>query len=792
MHTFGFGNCRKKNIIIIIISLIFLIIILFYIMIANTYAQISDILVNSIGMRLINWFNFYASSFNLHFSALDSKWLILCLISCIFIALESLKIKHWHDLLVEFFGYKKINNWCYDYPNLFSFLGFIVIVPPMNLTMIRIFIIFPLILKYFYNINIVAFYTWHINLAIYMLSCSLSMALINLINKKYKYGYYTKFSVFSVGLSGSFLLFALIIKFGLYEYHFDIFSGILLGCSWFLEEFLFFGYKLFNYPVITNILSIFKNLFNYPLITNIFLNIKNLFMSIFFKNTLIHKFYSLFKILNGFDLKEVKLNVVDNSDMNIYNSNGNGNGNNNNNSNDSSNSNNHDNSSNNDYNNFNVKRKSDQDHYVYDNNNDIGNFNKRIKFNGDFFDYNNYEYIVYVWNFRTGYIPQFWNSTIHNASFLGNPSIPFEIMASTDVKSITPSWNGWSWGTKTHDRVTYPYIFFDKIKNVPYNYRIRDCHLNELMIEKQKMSIMNISDPFPKIDEILNLYFEFSSQDISFIKSTILDKMFDLERGDSIGKFDDNSRRLIKLRDIDRELYLVDKYNMDRRMFERKDCYFTHADYFNGKIVRDNLFIIDKMKLELLNSRLNIKRATNIIEITNGTIMYFQNTLDYTLSKVNRLGIRYGVVDNFLLLEDPIAAKQEIITAINISIDRIEENFMSVINRHKNLNLNNNFESIENFEKEMICLMNCWRRLEMANIDFIFKLPVNSGRDAFESLKWNLIWNSENVKESEIISIISRKNPEFFQHIRYTNAPKIFKSAIIIESMKNNPQFGNK
>lgn len=84
-----------------------------------------------------------------------------------------------------------------------------------------------------------------------------------------------------------FLFFALLIKFGFCESHFDILSKILLGCSCLLGEFLRIGSKLSNYSIITNTLYIIKDLLNKPIITKILSVVRDLFISIIFKNSLI-------------------------------------------------------------------------------------------------------------------------------------------------------------------------------------------------------------------------------------------------------------------------------------------------------------------------------------------------------------------------------------------------------------------------------------------------------------------------------------------------------------------------
>jgi len=127
---------------------------------------------------------------------------------------------------------------------------------------------------------------------------------MSLSNKKQKYGYYTKYSIFSVGLSGTLLLLALMNKFGLFESYFGNNNSLYLLCTCYLYEFSLILSKLFNNSIIdkTFLFKLFNN-FN---IDKIFLFIQRILkftIPMRFSVNFIHKIFS------AFDLKE--LNVVD-------------------------------------------------------------------------------------------------------------------------------------------------------------------------------------------------------------------------------------------------------------------------------------------------------------------------------------------------------------------------------------------------------------------------------------------------------------------------------------------------
>lgn len=735
---------KKIMIIIMIISLILFNLVLFCIFMPSTYVQICEILVNSIGMRLINSFNFYASSVYLHFPDLFSKWLKLhfpdlfskclkiCLMSFVLIGMTCLIIKHWHNLLVEFFTNRKINTWYFDYPNWFSFIGFFTIVPPINLMMVRMLIFFSIILNYLFNLNIVSFYTWHINFIVFMLSYSLLMALITLNNKWYKYGYYTKFSIFNVGLSGSFLLFALLIKFGYCESHFDIISNILLGCSCLLEEFLIIGSKLSNYPIITNTLSIIKNLFNKPIITNILSIIRGLFISIMFKNSPIWKFYSFFKVLYPFNLKGVKLNVVENSDMSISNVNGN------------------DNSNSNNYNNSNKKRKFEYDHYSNNSDNDFVNQSTPVQTNHiqPYDQSKDNNQMIFASN--TGEKFKTWDKSNNNIIITKEDIAIFDIVNESITKLVDDKeGNGYYLGTKIINGSSYPAILRDRLHVVPFHVRISYPGFNELV----KSNLMNDNDR-------VACYYKWCSEDSEGYKHKIINRILRMKVGDvnnpnqlvSYGDYDKDNKYLryclkpqsegIKFRNI--SFYYYYKYDRNTDQLVKSYCYFDHSRW-RADVFRGNFFKLENTLYLLENG--NARSFAGWLKHHDQTSNYIGNsqfkTFDSDLPNV----LNYDKYSNI----NVSGYTQSAIRVINKNIDSLKEViYNDCIENQTNLDINRKAalkrENDEDIEKYRTLLIN--------------KILVMSSN---KELNWDGFIHSGNSSNSKIIDEIKKVNPQFGQ-----------------------------
>lgn len=285
-----------------------------YQLVSRIKLETYDKSIKLVGMRISNLYFIDASLNNDLMSGWENSPLLIILILLFiiiwFCIMPLLTFKHWHRTIEEFSVNYNIKWWCLDNLKCFSIIGSINITSFTIITMIRKFVLISILFNWLLNSKIEIFYRWQIELVIVMLIYSNIMAWMSLSNKKHKYGYYTKYSIICVGLSGLLLLLALMNKFGLYESYFGYNNSLYLLCTCYLNELLLILSKLFNNSIIDKTF-LFK-LFNYFNIDKISLFIQHILK---FTMPMRLPLNSIYNIFGGFNFNVLKMNVVGESSI---------------------------------------------------------------------------------------------------------------------------------------------------------------------------------------------------------------------------------------------------------------------------------------------------------------------------------------------------------------------------------------------------------------------------------------------------------------------------------------------
>lgn len=707
------------------------VIVIDYLMISRIKAEKYYKSIKIIGLRLSNIFIVDISWFNEQIIGWEkSPILIILLIIIWWIILPCLTIKCWHNLINEFGTNKKINNWCLAYPKWFSTIGLFNITPPIILTMIRKFILIPVVVNLLFDLKIELFYTWHINLVIVMLIYSHLMAWISLSNKRQKYGYYSKYSIFIVGLSGTLLLFALMNKFGLYESYFGNNNPLYVLCTCYFNEFLLLFSRLFNYSIIDKIFSFIKCIFKFtfPVRSSVYIILKN---------------------FSGFGLKRINMNVVDNSSNSIGNNNGNGSGN------DYTN----DKGKGIDYNKSSKIRKFDQIEDVNNNQGSDSSNVKRARLDG----------VVSDQMTSRGVGDQIVPND--NKTYLWNNKVPFTYpIASTDTTVLGEGFKHLaSWGTKSRNGVVCPFYFYDKAEFMPLHIRLIDWQYGQTMKLRQG-KYYNISSPDAHhTDEVLRRCLVNGQENSDFIKSTVLDIIPEIADG-AIAKVEPQSDKSSWIpgytySPLD---YICGKYNRNTGKFESKRWVFNAQDPCSVRIY-NNFRKIEVIKAEALRGDLtlatDVMRGTEIT-ITKAQYDWITNETQIALRKrnVTEVSLREQIGTSMTLnnIKD--------FSSYKLAMRASDHCFTELINDLTNAVYTKIqadhplYDQREKMVKHIRVGLNYCSKIREEELAHFYKVGRSaSAASPYYNLKWDTLDCSMDNCNSEIVKMLRERNPEVFK-----------------------------